>query len=297
MATPSDEALYEKTKAEVDKIYDKPSAYRSMAYTRFYLKAYREKHGNDKNAYKGKKPGDLKKWRDEKWIDIRSYVDTPEKPKACGTIEYKKDEYPLCMPLRKAKSYSETELIALLNRKAELGKTRLVKEPYLRDLGVSEKEPEPKMEKEKPEKKRKVDLEPFKPPKEKKEKPIKEVPVESMVEKAKPEPKPEREPLPPVKERAWYKNRLQALKEERATNKLGRLEEKVKAGKYQRFPIGFDELGRQMVTYEPTPKKTQRRQARVSQLPPPRTRIVTQKDIEADPSLRPGQQIIELSFD
>lgn len=149
MAQPSDEALYEKTKREVDKIYEKPSAYRSMAYTRFYLKAYREKYGDDKKAYKGGRPGDLQRWRNEKWIDIRSFVDTPEDPKPCGTIEYKKDEYPLCMPIKKAKSYTQAELLALLNRKAELGKTRLVKEPYLRDLGITDKEEPAKLEKEK----------------------------------------------------------------------------------------------------------------------------------------------------
>ena len=146
MATPTDDALYNKTKSEVDKTYTKPSAYRSMAYTRFYLRAYREKYGNDKNAYKGKKPGDLDKWRKEKWVDVRSYVDTPSHPKACGTVQHGKGEYPLCMPEKKVKKYSSTELTALINRKDELGKTRLVKEPYLRNLGVS-KEPVVKMKK------------------------------------------------------------------------------------------------------------------------------------------------------
>jgi hypothetical protein len=135
---PTDEKLYNKTKAEVDKVYDKPSAYRSMAYTRFYLRAYREKYGNDKKAYTGKKPGDLEKWRREKWIDVRSYVDTPDSIKPCGAIEYGKKEYPLCMPEKKIKRYDKSELVALLNRKAELGKTRLVKDPFLRDMNLVE---------------------------------------------------------------------------------------------------------------------------------------------------------------
>jgi len=136
MATPTDEALYNKTKAEVNKTYDKPSAYRSMAYTRFYLRAYRDKYGDDKKAYTGKKPGDLAKWRNDKWVDVRSYVDTPNHPKACGNVKYDKGEYPLCMPEKKVKKYTQSELTALINRKDELGKKRLVKEPYLRDLGV-----------------------------------------------------------------------------------------------------------------------------------------------------------------
>jgi hypothetical protein len=140
MAEPTDMKLYNETKDKVDKIYDKPSAYRSMAYTRFYLRAYREKYGNDKKAYKGKKPGELEKWRRDKWLDVRSFVDTPKDPKACGSIEYGKDEYPLCMPESKLKRYSKNELITFLNRKAELGKKRLVKESYLRDLGVSKPE-------------------------------------------------------------------------------------------------------------------------------------------------------------
>ena len=134
MATPADAKLYNETKKEVDKIYDKPSAYRSMAYTRFYLRAFRDKYGEKKNPYTGKKPGDLEKWRREKWIDIRSFLDTPKDPQPCGNVEYGKKEYPLCMPLSKAKSYSKEELEALLYRKSELGKKRLVKEPFLRDL-------------------------------------------------------------------------------------------------------------------------------------------------------------------
>jgi hypothetical protein len=141
---PSDEALYAETKKKVDKIYDKPSAYRSMAYTRFYLRAFREKYGSDKKAYKGKKPpGELEKWRREKWVDIRSFLDTPEAPKPCGGIEYGRKEYPLCMPIAKAKRYNKNELLTLLNRKAELGKTRLVKESFLKQVEPEEKPVKP----------------------------------------------------------------------------------------------------------------------------------------------------------
>ena len=134
MATPVDSKLYDETKKQVDKIYDKPSAYRSMAYTRFYLRAFREKYGDAKKAYSGKKPGNLETWRREKWIDIGSYMDTPRAPKACGAVEYGKGEYPLCMPESKAKKYSKQELEALLYQKSQLGKKRLVKAPFLRDV-------------------------------------------------------------------------------------------------------------------------------------------------------------------
>ena len=148
MATPTDEALYNKTKNDVDKIYDKPSAYRSMAYTRFYLRAYRDKYGDDKKAYKGKRPGDLHKWRKEQWVDVRSYVKHPDDPEKCGNVEYDKGEYPYCMPLSEAKKYTKTELIALIKRKDELGKTRLVRDPYLRDLGMEKGKKAPREKKE-----------------------------------------------------------------------------------------------------------------------------------------------------
>lgn len=137
MAEPIDPKLYEQAKTLVDKSYDKPSAYRSMAYSRFYLRAFREKYGENKPAYKGRLAGDLKNYVREKWIDVRSYIDTPEDPKPCGSINYGKDEYAFCLPITKVSKYSNEELIALLNRKAEIGKSRLVVEPFLRDLGIS----------------------------------------------------------------------------------------------------------------------------------------------------------------
>jgi hypothetical protein len=131
MAEPTDTKLYNETKMEVDKSYDKPSAYRSMAYSRFYMRAFREKYGDAKKPYKGKKPGDLEKWRRDKWIDVRSYLDVPNDPKQCGTIDYGKKEYPLCMPLSKVKKYSREDLASFVNQKSKLGKSRLVKESFL----------------------------------------------------------------------------------------------------------------------------------------------------------------------
>jgi hypothetical protein len=139
MAEPSDQELYNKSKDEVNKNYDKPSAYRSMAYTRTYLKLYREKYGDDKKAYKGKNPGELKSWRKDKWVDVKSFVKDPNNPTACGNAPIKKDEYPLCMPIAKAKTYSKSELNLLIARKNQIGKRRLVKDAFLRDILEPEK--------------------------------------------------------------------------------------------------------------------------------------------------------------
>jgi hypothetical protein len=141
MAEPTDEALYNKSKQEVDKNYDKPSAYRSMAYARTYLKNYREKYGDDKKAYKGKNPEELKTWRKEKWLDVKSVLKDPKNPTACGNAPIKAGEYPLCMPVKEIAKYGKTELQLLVNRKNELGKKRLVKDAFLRDVLEPEKIP------------------------------------------------------------------------------------------------------------------------------------------------------------
>jgi hypothetical protein len=141
MAEPTDAALYNKSKQEVDKNYDKPSAYRSMAYTRTYLKNYREKYGDDKKAYKGKNPEQLKTWRREKWLDVKSVLKDAKNPTACGNAPIKPGEYPLCMPVKEISQYSKGELQLLVNRKNELGKKRLVKDAFLRDVLEPEKIP------------------------------------------------------------------------------------------------------------------------------------------------------------
>lgn len=139
MAEPSDQELYNKSKEEVNKNYDKPSAYRSMAYARTYLKNYREKYGDDKKAYRGKNPEELKTWRKEKWIDVKSFLKDPKKPTACGNAPIKKGEYPLCMPISQAVKYNRSELGLLVQRKNQIGKRRLVKDAFLRDVLEPEK--------------------------------------------------------------------------------------------------------------------------------------------------------------
>jgi hypothetical protein len=135
MAEPTDVALYNKSKEEVNKSYDKPSAYRSMAYTKTYLKNFREKYGDDEKAYTGKNPEGLKRWRREKWIDVKSVLKDPKNPLACGNAPIKSGEYPLCMPVRQLAKYNESELRTLVRRKNELGRKTLVKETALRARG------------------------------------------------------------------------------------------------------------------------------------------------------------------
>jgi len=91
MAEPVDPILYRKMKDEVDKSYKKPSAYRSMAYQRFYLKAFEEKYGADKSAFKGKNPKKLGNWRKEKWVDVKTLIADPKNPVACGNAPVGKD--------------------------------------------------------------------------------------------------------------------------------------------------------------------------------------------------------------
>jgi len=136
-------------KDEVDKSYKKPSAYRSMAYQRFYLKAFEEKYGADKSAFKGKNPKKLGNWRKEKWVDVKTLIADPKNPVACGNAPVGKDEYPLCMPVKEAAKYSEGELKLLVKRKSEIKEKRLVKDAYLRDVLRPEETPAIRKYKEK----------------------------------------------------------------------------------------------------------------------------------------------------
>ena len=63
MSTPSNMNLYNKAKKIADKVYEKPSAYKSG----FIVKKYKEL-GGGYNDNKSEKP--LKRWFQEKWSDI-----------------------------------------------------------------------------------------------------------------------------------------------------------------------------------------------------------------------------------
>jgi hypothetical protein len=149
MTEPTDKILYDKIVAEVNKSYKKPSAYRSMGYAKYYKKAFEEKYGTKKSAYKGKNPEELKTWRKEKWVDVKSVLRDPKNPTACGNEPIAKGEYPLCMKEKELKKYSKGELELLQDRKNKLGKKRLVKDAFLRDVLEPEKTPPTRIYKQK----------------------------------------------------------------------------------------------------------------------------------------------------
>ena len=149
MTEPADKTLYDKVVAEVNKSYKKPSAYRSMGYAKYYKKAFEEKYGTKKSAYKGKNPEELKTWRKEKWVDVKSVLKNPKNPTACGNEPIAKGEYPLCMKEKDLGKYTKGELELLRERKNKLGKKRLVKDAFLRDVLEPEKTPAARIYKQK----------------------------------------------------------------------------------------------------------------------------------------------------
>jgi hypothetical protein len=63
MPTVLDKGLYNLVKAKADKIYKKPSAYKSG----YIVKSYKELGGRYKDD---NKPKNLKRWYEEKWEDV-----------------------------------------------------------------------------------------------------------------------------------------------------------------------------------------------------------------------------------
>ena len=73
---PRDQALYEKTKEEVWKIYDRPSAYRSGLLVKRYKQSFIDKYGERASPYrdgsdtpKNLREG-LSRWFAEQWKDV-----------------------------------------------------------------------------------------------------------------------------------------------------------------------------------------------------------------------------------
>jgi hypothetical protein len=72
MTNPKDKVLYNKAKQQANKIYKKPSAYKSGYIVKTYKQLYKEKYGNQ-DAYEGTKTRDgLTRWYMEKWRDVGS---------------------------------------------------------------------------------------------------------------------------------------------------------------------------------------------------------------------------------
>jgi hypothetical protein len=229
------------------------------------LKAFREKYGEKKKPYAGEKPGNLEKWRDENWVDIKSFVADPKNPTACGNEPIKKGEYPLCMPIKKAARYSKEELVLLLDRKAELGKRRLVKDAYLRDLLEPEDTPPERVYKERYIKDKKLKLpEPL--PKARAEKILKAPPIAKeagiKIPKEAPQPKPKAEPVPREPKPT---GRPKKSEEDRRASVLA-YEEKRKAARAEAAAIRADAKA-QLVANKPA-KVTRPRPLRESEAKP-----------------------------
>jgi hypothetical protein len=71
MAIPKDAKLYEKAKAEADKTYKKPSAYKSGFLVKKYKEMYKEKYGSGE-PYEGKKTNEkgIGRWFLENWVSV-----------------------------------------------------------------------------------------------------------------------------------------------------------------------------------------------------------------------------------
>ena len=97
---PKDPVLYAQAMDYADAIYDRPSAYKSMAIQKQYMKLYREKYG-DRDAYTGpKRERDLEKWRREKWTDVESFLEG--NPRPCGEPPKpgERKRLPACRPIK-----------------------------------------------------------------------------------------------------------------------------------------------------------------------------------------------------
>lgn len=70
MPTAKDPQLYEQARAEADKVYKKPSAYKSGFIVKKYKELYKNKHGAGPAYSDDKQPKNLKRWYLEKWEDV-----------------------------------------------------------------------------------------------------------------------------------------------------------------------------------------------------------------------------------
>ena len=100
-AVPTDQAEYNKIVDRIKKLVKRwPSAYASGLVVQEYKKVMAEK---GKRAYKNDVPKQktgLKRWFDEKWIDIRT-------GKECGKV-HDKNYYPTCRPSIKINKHTPT---------------------------------------------------------------------------------------------------------------------------------------------------------------------------------------------
>jgi len=87
-------AIYRKVRKIADATYERPGAFKSM----FISKKYKELGGKYTEKYNNQKKdkGLLKKWRDEKWVSVKDYLDG--KIVECGKDSIGKNA---CRPTKK----------------------------------------------------------------------------------------------------------------------------------------------------------------------------------------------------
>ena len=96
---------YKKAKREADKVYEKHSAYKSM----YISKLYKEYGGRYKDETK--KDSKLSTWRQERWIDVETYLKTGKKV-ACGSE--KAANIHSCRPSKKINKNTPTTIDSLI---------------------------------------------------------------------------------------------------------------------------------------------------------------------------------------
>ena len=104
MPVPTDTKLYQRVKAEADRIYLTPSAYKSG----WIVKTYKERGGHYRQEAKkaGPKTPNLTRWFKEQWVDLNRKITTKDGKTQYAPCGRKKaalkstsaDPYPLCRP-------------------------------------------------------------------------------------------------------------------------------------------------------------------------------------------------------
>lgn len=70
MPTPTDSGLYKEARDFIMSRYKKNSAYASGAIVKQYKQQFAKKYGKETPPYSGDGPKNLKRWFEEKWIDV-----------------------------------------------------------------------------------------------------------------------------------------------------------------------------------------------------------------------------------
>jgi hypothetical protein len=70
MPTPADPKLYEEAREYIFSKYKKNSAYRSGAVVKHYKQMFAKRHPNKEAYIDDNKPKNIKRWFEEKWIDV-----------------------------------------------------------------------------------------------------------------------------------------------------------------------------------------------------------------------------------